>query len=114
MVSLMARKKKELSEEQINKRVQWLEESVLSYAQRKKLPKKVFCGPDKSYPAHDRKHASNCLARASQNKARLGASYGRVVACCRRALKRFGGKPATAETVEDPLITWFKKQRGVE
>jgi len=108
----MTKKNKELSEEEVNRKVKWLEESVLSYAARKKLPKKVFCKPPDGYPAHDRKHAANCLARASQNKARLGASYARVVACCRRALKKFGGKPATEET--DPLIKWFKKQRGVE
>lgn len=95
--------------------IKWLEESVLSYAQRKKLSKKVFCGPERSYPANDKRHAQNCLARASQmlKKGKLSkAQHGRISACCRRALKKFGGTPS--ETVEDTkLLEWFKRERGV-
>lgn len=32
-----------------------IEEAALSFAQRKDFPKTVFCGPDRSYPAHDAK-----------------------------------------------------------
>jgi len=30
-----------------------IEEAALNFAQRKDLPKTAFCGPDRSYPAHD-------------------------------------------------------------
>jgi len=93
-------------------KIKWLEESVLSTAKRKALPSGAFCGPNRTYPAHDVAHARNCLARASQNKARLGASYSRVVACCRRKLKKFGGEPAE-ETVPK-RVSWLLKKRGVE
>ena len=88
-----------------------LEESVLSYAQRKKLKTPVLCGPNRSYPAHDRKHAANGLARAAQSlkKGNLSrAQYNKIVACLRRRLKKYGGTPSS-ETVE-----WFKKQKGIE
>jgi len=93
--------------------VQWLEEAVLSYKARKKLPKSAFCGPNRSYPAHDRKHAANCLARAAQNKAKLGANYNKIVACCRRKLKKFGGGKSTEETVGDETVEWFLNNRGM-
>ena len=92
-------------------KIKWLEESVLSYQARKKLPASAFCGPNRTYPAQDAAHARNCLARASQNKARLGANYSKVVACCRRKLKKFGGTP-TEETV--PSIRWLKKRKRIE
>ena len=100
-------------------KIKWLEESVLSYKARKKLKKASFCGPNKSYPAHDATHARNCLARASQmlKQGKLSrGSYNKIVACCRRKLKSFGGKPSTAEeTINDsPMVIWFLKYRGVK
>ena len=38
----------------------------LTSAQRKKLPKSQFAGPNKSYPVPDKSHAANAKARASQ------------------------------------------------
>jgi len=94
--------------------VKWLEEAVLSYKARKKLPKSAFCGPNRSYPAHDRKHAANCLARAAQNKAKLGANYSKIVACCRRKLKSFGGGKSTEESVSDEMVEWFLANKGLK
>lgn len=96
--------------------VNWLEESVLSYAARKKLPAKSFCGPNRSYPAHDRRHAANCLARARQSLKRgklSRAQYNRIVACCRRKLKQFGGTPATEETMPEN-IDWLIQKREID
>ena len=42
------------------------DEAELSYQARKDLPDSAFCGPDRSYPAHDLPHARNALARVSQ------------------------------------------------
>jgi hypothetical protein len=40
--------------------------SRLTTAQRKKLPKSSFAGPNRSYPVNDRAHAANAKARAAQ------------------------------------------------
>ena len=87
-----------------------IEESVLSYAQREKLGASSFCGPDRSYPAHDKVHAQNCLARAAQNKASLGSQYGKIVACCRARLKKFGGTPTEESMEEKDILEWFKRK----
>ena len=40
--------------------------AVLSSKQRNKLPDSAFAGPDRSYPIHDKAHAANAKARATQ------------------------------------------------
>lgn len=40
--------------------------AVLSSKQRNKLPDSAFAGPDRSYPVHDKAHAANAKARATQ------------------------------------------------
>ncbi|AGF88188.1 hypothetical protein SP058_00365 [Salmonella phage FSL SP-058] len=40
--------------------------AVLSSKQRNKLPDSTFAGPDRSYPVHDKAHAANAKARATQ------------------------------------------------
>ena len=91
-----------------------LEESVLSYKSRQNLSSSSFCGPNRTYPAQDAAHARNCLVRASQNKAKLGAMYGRIVACCRRRLKKYGGTPANEETSGNKLVDWYLKLKKGE
>jgi hypothetical protein len=48
----------------------------LTTADRKKLPKGKFAGPDRSYPVPDKSHAANAKARASQavNAGRMSSS----------------------------------------
>jgi hypothetical protein len=43
-------------------------ESSLSSAQRKKLPGSVFCGPNRSFPAHDREHILQGLRTVGRYK----------------------------------------------
>jgi len=38
----------------------------LTAAARKKIPTAKFAGPARSYPVHDRAHAANAKARATQ------------------------------------------------
>jgi len=95
-------------------RRRWLEESVLSYQERKKLKGQSFCGPNKTYPAHDATHARNCLARASQNKAKLGASYSKIVACCRARLRKFGGKSAEESIPFSDVVKWFMRNKDLK
>ena len=41
----------------------------LTYAERKKLPKKAFAEPGKrAYPVEDKAHARNALARVTQSE----------------------------------------------
>jgi len=40
-----------------------LEEAKLTYQQRKDLPAGAFCGPKRTYPAHDPAHIRNALSR---------------------------------------------------
>lgn len=48
----------------------------LTAARRKKLKKSQFAGPGRSYPVHDRSHAANAKARATQayKKGRMSKS----------------------------------------
>lgn len=59
------------------------QDAKLKAAARKRLPDSAFCGPDQSYPAHDRAHAINALARVKQHGS--PALQSRVKACvCRK------------------------------
>lgn len=83
------------------------EEAVLKYKERKKLPSRVFCGPSRSYPAHDAKHVANTFARLSQFGGRLGKSVvAKIHGCLVRKAKRFG--------VEHKGCKWCKKKEKVE
>jgi len=68
-----------------------LDEAKLSYQARKKLPDSAFCGPDRSFPAHDAAHVRNGLARLPQ--AKMSAETKRkILACLKRRAKKFGVK----------------------
>lgn len=68
-----------------------VEEAVLTYKRRQALPAGAFCGPNKSYPAHDKAHVRNAFARLSTFGHRLKpAVRQRIHACLLRRAKRFG------------------------
>jgi len=68
-----------------------IQEAKLTYAARQKLPKGAFCGPDKSYPAHDAKRVRAGLQRLSQFGKRMPKPVMlRILACLRRRAKKFG------------------------
>ena len=75
------------------------EEAKLSYAQREKLPDSAFCGPHRTYPAHDAAHVRNALARLGTFGGRLKAAIrSRILSCLKSRAKRFGIE--VGETVE--------------
>lgn len=79
-----------------------IEEAVLTTKARKALPSAAFCGPERSYPAHDKKHVRNALSRLSQFGHRLKpAVRARILACLKRRAKRFGIE--TEETVQETI-----------
>lgn len=78
------------------------EEAKLTYAKREKLPSSAFCGPKRTYPAHDAAHVRNALARLSQFGGRLKASVrARVLACLKKRAKRFNVE--ISETISGKL-----------
>lgn len=63
----------------------------LTAKRRKKLKKSQFAGPGRSYPVHDKSHARNAKARATQQyrKGRISKSQkNRIHAKANRVLKR--------------------------
>lgn len=66
-------------------------DAKLSAASRDKLPDSAFCGPDRSFPAHDESHVRNGLSQLP--KAKLSSSQkARVRACLVRKGKKYGIK----------------------
>jgi hypothetical protein len=76
-------------------------EAKLTYAVRKKLPDSAFCGPDRSFPAHDAAHVRNGLARLSQSSF-SSSQKASIRACLVRRAKRYGIK-VSSESMEDPM-----------
>lgn len=98
-----------------------VEEAKLSYAERKNLPSTAFCGPHRSYPAHDAKHVRNALARLSQFGKRLSpAVRAKILSCLRRRAKKFGIEineteelPEDTPAELDAKIKWLYEQYGI-
>ena len=75
------------------------EEAKLSYAKREKLPSNAFCGPHRTYPAHDAAHVRNALSRLGTFGGRLKANVrARILGCLKSRAKQFGIE--VSETVE--------------
>lgn len=78
------------------------EEAQLSYTKRENLPDSAFCGPHRSYPAHDAAHVRNGLARLGTFGHRLSpAVRARILSCLKARAKRFGIE--VSETIEGKL-----------
>ena len=79
------------------------EEAKLTYQRRKELPTSAFCGPNRSYPAHDAAHVRNAVARLSRFGGKFSpAVRARIMACLKRRAKRFGVE--ISETAEGKLL----------
>lgn len=78
------------------------QEAQLTYTQREKLPDSAFCGPHRTYPAHDAKHVRNALSRLATFGGRLKAAVrAQILSCLKARAKRFGIE--VAETVEGKI-----------
>jgi hypothetical protein len=94
-----------------------IEEAKLSYAERKNLPASAFCGPNRSYPAHDAAHVRNALARLHFVKS--PAIRAKIMACLRRRAKKFGVEISETEQMavpenRDEVIQWYLHEQGIE
>lgn len=98
-----------------------VEEAKLSYASRKELPKSAFCGPDRTYPAHDAAHVRNGLARIGTFGGKLPpAVKAKILACLKRRAKRFGIEvgesvisPADQKEL-DGAVSWYLRELGIQ
>jgi len=85
-----------------------IEEARLTYAARQRLPKSVFCGPDRTYPAQDAVHVRNGFVRLSTFGKRLDRAVAlRIYHCLVRRAKKFG-------IDHDPSqFTWLTGKKSV-
>jgi|GEM_PF-2280474 hypothetical protein len=91
-----------------------IEEAKLTYAKRQNLPASAFCGPDRSYPAHDAAHVRNALARLHFVK--NAAIKARIMGCLRRRAKKFGveiNESELPEEKEDKALEWLFQEYNV-
>lgn len=81
-----------------------IKEAKLTYAARKNLDSGAFCGPDRSFPAHDAAHVRNGLARLSQSSL-SSEQKAKVHGCLSGRAKKYGiqvgGKEAFAAKLID-------------
>ena len=94
-----------------------IEEAKLSYAERSNLSASAFCGPDRSFPAHDAAHVRNGLARLKQSKF-SPAIRARIFACLKRRAKKYGIEVNESEQMavpenRDEIIAWYLKEQGI-
>lgn len=95
-----------------------IQEAKLTYAARQELPPSAFCGPNKTYPAHDAAHVRNGFARLSTFGHRLKpAVRERIHACLLKRAKRFGvehkGCKWCSKKVEETIAKirdWYLKK----
>lgn len=70
----------------------YLEEKDLTTADRKKMKKSTFCGPNRSFPVNDKQHA--ILAKAFLNRSKYSPEEkAKIKACINRKAKQFGVDP---------------------
>jgi len=68
-----------------------LEEARLTYASRQNLPASAFCGPDRTYPAHDAAHIRNAFVRLATFGAKLSQAVRKsIYSCIKRRAKEAG------------------------
>lgn len=86
-----------------------VQEAALSYAARQNLPASAFCGPEKSYPAHDARRVRAGLQRLSQfGKKMPKAMAMKIYRCLRKRAKKFDIE------VDEDKFAWLTGKRTVE
>ena len=115
--------RKEVKVEKLIKKLEsCLEEAkTLTTKDRKKLKKGTFCGPNRSFPVNDCRHAATAKAYLGRSKFSKSTKK-KIAACINRRAKQLGcpkGKPAKADLdfMNDPaweetkaLIDFFAEE----
>jgi hypothetical protein len=82
-----------------------INEAKLTYAERERLPDSAFCGPKRSFPAHDAAHVRNGLARLKQAKI-SPAVRTKIHSCLSARAKKYGIE--IGEVTElSPIARWY-------
>jgi len=86
-----------------------IEEAALNFAQRKDFPKTAFCGPDRSYPAHDGKEVRDGFKKLAQIGKKLprGVALSIYLRLVKKAEKFKIGYSTT-------LFEWLVGEKSVE
>ena len=88
-------------------------EAKLTAAQRKKLPDSAFCGPDRSFPAHDRAHVLAGLRLLGRAKL-SPAQKARVRACLLRKARALGMKTGQDDDRESMVVFWLMPESRLD
>jgi len=75
----------------------------LSYKQREDLPESAFCGPDRSFPAHDAAHVRNGLARLPQSNF-SSEEKAKIKGCLESRAKKYGIDVSSIVSEEDIVV----------
>ncbi len=88
-----------------------IQEAKLLYAERQKLPREAFCGPNRSYPAHDAAHVRAGLQKISQYGNKINPTMkSRIEAGLKLKAKKFGIEVTDNALVEKKYLEeWFKE-----
>lgn len=86
-------------------------EAKLTAAQRKRLPDSAFCGPNRSFPAHDRPHVLAGLRLLGRAKL-SPAQKARVRACLLRKARQLGMKTGQDDDGESAVVFWLVPEHG--
>lgn len=84
-----------------------LEDAKLSTAARKKLPDSAFCGPDRSFPAHDKAHVTAGL-RLLNRSDYSDSTKAKIKACLYRKGKKYGITPSKDELEQTPNMMTYR------
>lgn len=82
----------------------------LTSESRKALPDSAFCGPNRSFPAHDAAHVRNALARLPQAKNFTPAQKSRILACVKGRAKKLGVEISADQLEYDNLVAMLDKK----
>ena len=88
-------------------------EAKLTAAQRKKLPDSAFCGPDRSFPAHDKAHVLAGLRLLGRAKL-SPAQKARVRACLLRKARALGMKTGQDDDRESMVVFWLMPESRLD
>jgi hypothetical protein len=89
-----------------------MQDARLTTSARKALPESAFCGPNRSFPVHDKAHVRNALARLPQATRFSSDQKARILACVKRRAKSMG-VTVSADMLElDKLNGLLDKKAG--
>jgi hypothetical protein len=89
-------------------------EATLTTKTRKSLPDSAFCGPNRTFPAHDKAHVRNGLARLPQAKGLSPATRAKIHGCLASRAKRYGIKVGDRQSDMTHLVRLLDPRCMVE